>query len=779
VSLLIFDGTRRWRRLAGTVAVGTLLMVPVLPPEASGSAGVPSTPSDLSAVAANGSATIAFRVTDLGGSAITDVQYRVDSSSETDWRSFGWLNETALDPTTPARTHYVYTVDGLRNGRDQIVDLRVVNAQGPSDHQSITVRPRITTAVGTQGEDFWFAFLDHASKSGTAVVLSMFVAVSEDTNVTLMGSALPGGSITTKVLASEGIKEIRIASGAGNGNNWMSRLRARPIGQRLDGQFRMRSVEDRSLRLVADLPVAAYGLNLWPGTTDAYVLIPTAGLGQRYRAASLWSIHGTNFDSDLSAATVVAATRNDTTVTLSNIPVGTNIPGGVLGPDDPDSVTVTLQAGQTFSYREPGQRRASDLRFSNVSGRLIVADKPIAVFSGNERTVTPPARHFPPVFNVSGDEIEVAPSPAGATDHAVSQLAPTNAWGSEFIAVRYPRTNALGDLVLIVADSDGTEVTIDGEMATTLDAGEFEIFRVLPKPAEGLFAGATIRTSRPAQAFQYLTMGAYPFAGDNRNADADPAMALLPPTEQFLRDYTLTPVSTNFVFHAVNVVIPSASVPSFRINGTAPDGSGAIAGIASNATFQPIGTSGFSGAQIHLLDDTLAYRFTADRDFGVFLYGGRANDGYATPGGFAVRNLDAVRAAAANPPAVVEGVRVVCEADPLETCLAATCNISGGDPDIDILWRASTDGVPFAGEGARLDEAGRGSFTFSPSGVPIGGIVDVELVEWGASDSFTVTGCIPRSVPAGEGGAVPGWLVVLGLLALVGLSAVRRQAVIG
>jgi hypothetical protein len=748
VSLLIFDGTRRWRRLAGTVAVGTLLMVPVLPPEASGSAMVPSTPSDLSAVAANGSATIAFRVDDIG-SGITDVQYRVDSSSETDWRSFGWLNE----PLT-GRTHYVYTVDGLRNDRDQTVDVRVLNSDGPSSPGRITVRPRVTTGSGTQGEDFWFAFLDHGASS---VGLRVFIAVSEVTNVTIMGSPLPA-PITRSALPA-GVHEINILADT---EATAPRIRARKVTDLLEDQPRVRSTEDRSLRLVTDRPVAAYGLNIASTSTDAFVMVPATALGQRYRGAGLWSIGTGN---DASAAMVVAATRNDTEVTVSDFPV---VGGGET------SVTITLQAGQTFSYREPGTRNDANRRLNTMSGRLITSTKPVAVFSGNERTRMPSAREFP------GSLALVGSNPVGNTDHAVSQLVPTSGWGSEFVAVRFPRTNPQGDIVLIVADTDGTEVSIDGERVATLDAGEFEHIRVMPKPTSGTFASAVIQTSHPAQVFHFMGPGTYaigPYLSGS--GDGDPSMAMLPPVEQFLRDYTLTPVSTLFTLHAVNVVIPTSAVPSFRINGVALDADGGIAGLVSDATFAPIGTSGFSGAQIRLLDASLAYRFTADQDFGVFLYGARNADGYATPGGFAVRNLDAVRAAAANPPAVVRGVRVACEADPLETCLAATCNISGGDPGIDILWRASTDGVAFAGEGVRLDEAGRGSFTFSPSGVPIGGIVDVELVEWGASDSFTVTGCIPRSVPAGEGGAVPGWLVVLGLLALLGSSAVRRQAVIG
>ena len=747
---------RRVRAVVGVVMLA--LVLPLVPsPVAAQSAGVPSAPSGLSAIAANGSATISFEVDDVGGSAISDVQFRVDSTSEDAWRSFDWMNE----PWPGGRTHFVHTVDGLRNGRAQTVDLRVVNDAGPGPAASITVTPRATRSEGTTGEDFWFAYLDNGI---TGRRLTAFVAVTRDTRVTIMGAQL-AQPIVRDILASEGIVEIEIAT--------TDALAALLGPQKYDrtGAQRVATTEGRSVRLVADAPVTVYALNQVSSTTDAYVLIPSDGLGTRYRGASLWSIPETSVSlADTTAAMVIAATRNDTEVVISNVPV----PGGGT-----TSIDLTLQAGQTFSYREPGTRDLTDPRLRNMSGRLITANRPIAVFSGNERVRTPAARHFPPVLDAGGSEVLVNPSPGGATDHAVSQLAPTSAWGAEFVAVRYPRTNAQGDLVLIVADTDGTEVTIDGELATTLDAGEFEVFRILPKPADGQFAGAVIRTSAPTQVYQYLAQGTFRIGTFTSTASniGDPAMALLPPSEQFLADYTLAPVSPVFAFHAVNVVIPDGAVSSFRINGVAPDGSGAIPGVVADATFRPIGTSGYFGAQIHLLDASISYRFTASEGFGVFLYGGRQNDGYATPGGFAIRDLDTARAAANAPPVAVSGVQVVCEQDPALGCGGVTCRVSGGEPDIDILWRASVGGEAFAGEGVTLDGAGVGSFSFVPSRALVGSIIDVELVAWGASDAVTVAGCIPSSVPAGEGGVpMPLALLFAAIVSVAGAVLVGRRA---
>jgi hypothetical protein len=107
-----------------------------------------------------------------------------------------------------------------------------------------------------------------------------------------------------------------------------------------------------------------------------------------------------------------------------------------------------------------------------------------------------------------------------------------------------------------------------------------------------------------------------------------------------------------------------------------------------------------------------------------------------------------------------------------------TCEVTGGDPDIDMLWRAAFDGSVFASRGVRLGPDGVGSFSFTvPRGAACGTIT-VELVEWLPPMTIEVA-CspVPTSLPAGEGG-VPGSLVVLGVLTLAGAGVlVRRMGV--
>jgi len=119
-------------------------------------------------------------------------------------------------------------------------------------------------------------------------------------------------------------------------------------------------------------------------------------------------------------------------------------------------------------------------------------------------------------------------------------------------------------------------------------------------------------------------------------------------------------------------------------------------------------------------------------------------------------------------PAAASGPMLVCTPDPVVPGGTVTCQITGGDPNIDILWRASFNGA-FAGAGVRLDEQGRGTFTFVAPRGAAGQSVAVTLVEWTDPVSVGVTAnVVPVSLPAGEGsGGVPLLPLLLATLLLV------------
>jgi hypothetical protein len=163
--------------------------------------------------------------------------------------------------------------------------------------------------------------------------------------------------------------------------------------------------------------------------------------------------------------------------------------------------------------------------------------------------------------------------------------------------------------------------------------------------------------------------------------------------------------------------------------------------------------------------------------------GATANVGFAATGFEPVvsgrwQGLVLVRAADPSASAVAPsrpvGPQLGCTLDGALTVGApVTCTVSGGDPGIDILWRAAYNPV-IAEQGVTLDANGSGAFTFVVPAAAVGEVITVELVEWLAPVSLgTADGPTPTSVPAGSGPApAPVWPVLL--LALAGGLALRR-----
>jgi hypothetical protein len=119
-------------------------------------------------------------------------------------------------------------------------------------------------------------------------------------------------------------------------------------------------------------------------------------------------------------------------------------------------------------------------------------------------------------------------------------------------------------------------------------------------------------------------------------------------------------------------------------------------------------------------------------------------------------------------PVAASNLTLDCTPDPVQPGSPVTCDVSGGDAGITILWRALLDGA-FTEQGVTLDEGGRGSFTFIAPVDARDRTVTVELVEWGVTDTVDVGSSVPIRVSAGEGAAATTVTMRVGLLGLVGL----------
>jgi surface protein len=125
-------------------------------------------------------------------------------------------------------------------------------------------------------------------------------------------------------------------------------------------------------------------------------------------------------------------------------------------------------------------------------------------------------------------------------------------------------------------------------------------------------------------------------------------------------------------------------------------------------------------------------------------------------------------------------VTVACSPTDPAAGATVTCEVRGGDPDIDVLWRAAAG--PTVVEGSvRLGPDGQGTFTFLVPRSALGLPLTVELVAWtGPVPVGTVGGPVPSGVPAGEGRGPAGLLAwIVAIVALVGTAGGTRSRRIG
>ena len=327
-------------------------------------------------------------------------------------------------------------------------------------------------------------------------------------------------------------------------------------------------VEDKGIHVTAGADVSVYGLNRIQFTTDAYLGLPTDILGTEYLVLGSPPANG-------ASEGAVIATTNGTTVTVTpTADLDTGQPAGT-------PFSVIMNQGQTFQFGSLA---------GDVSGTVVTADKPIGVYGGNACANIPDTSTF-------------------YCDHIVEQMPPVTAWGKSFLTVPLA-TRLNGDTFRIVAAQDGTAVRVNGSLVATLNRGG-----VWQQIIDGQ---SQISADKPILVAQYSNGTTYD------NVTSDPFEMLIPPTEQFLPAYTVSTPATGFSANFINVVAPTASIASVKLDGA----------VVPAASFTAIGSSGFSGAQLTV--DLGSHTVSSSLPIGAYSYGFADFDSYGYPGGMSL-----------------------------------------------------------------------------------------------------------------------------------------------
>ena len=237
--------------------------------------------------------------------------------------------------------------------------------------------------------------------------------------------------------------------------------------------------------------IAVFGLQIGDGNCDAFLALPTDVLGTRYYPVTFWPA-----TTQIQVAVLVTVDGTTVGITFQRdleiaiIYQGASFVGG-------DTMTIFLRRYDILIIQSE----------SDLTGTLIEADNPIAVFSGNKFAELP------------------GPNNARPSSHLTEQIPPLGTWGTTFVAFPIPHidNSATNRFLKFVAEYDNTEINIPGVSTITLRrAGDFTGTNIFIR--EPFFR---IDANKPILAVMY--MEGYQ-ANDGSNFD--PTMLLLVPTQQ-------------------------------------------------------------------------------------------------------------------------------------------------------------------------------------------------------------------------------------------------------
>ena len=352
-------------------------------------------------------------------------------------------------------------------------------------------------------------------------------------------------------------------------------------------------------------------------SNDASLLIPTPSVYTDYVVSAYDTYSASNQeDSYVSYATIIGINDQDTVITVKPTAAITAA-NGIPAIEANTEGTITLKKGQVAQIETKGK---------DLSGTRIYCD------------ATKSDCH--PFVVFSGLDCALIPLTYGYCDHIEQQLFPVQTWGKKYILVKTKEKNEEWDLVRIYASKDGTKLTFkpvtpekitvpDGwqsftvkDVKTELNAGEYSEF---------YFKGTlTVEANEQIMVAQYLT-GSMMISQNcqsslfHSNCVGDPAMMLIPPAEQFRKDYLfLTPGS--YKANYATIIMTTGEDPT--LDGSfVPD-------------IKEIEGTDYSYAVVWLGNAFKNHTLTCDKNpCGLFVYGWEQDVSYAYPGGLNFEKL--------------------------------------------------------------------------------------------------------------------------------------------
>ena len=412
-----------------------------------------------------------------------------------------------------------------------------------------------TQPLASSGKEFWVGFMQNAY-GAQSLRLNIAAPVGATGTVSM---PLTGWS-TPFAIAANGQATITI-----------------PINAEHTGS---ETVTNKGVFVQSDNDIAVTAISFQSFTTDGAQVMPVRSLGTRYRAQAYRGLPG--FADFYKSELLIVATQPGTQVTITpSVNTSGGHPAGT-------PFTVNLEAGETCQVQ-------SALAALDLTGTSVVATqqsgtcRPFAVFSGSM------------CANV--------PVTCPACDHIYEQMVPTDQWGTLFHTVLMQ--NIASYTYRILAEQNGTQISIDGGAPITLNAGQNH-------EVNAATTAACITSTLPVSVAQHME-------GFNCAGQGDPSMLeLLPDDRKSTSALWSTVASAQITGHAISVALPTGNIGQLTIDGAS----------VSAALFQAYaGCAGWSCAKVPVTAGT--HRIAAAGGFIAYATGTGTGESYA----FSVGNV--------------------------------------------------------------------------------------------------------------------------------------------
>ena len=369
-----------------------------------------------------------------------------------------------------------------------------------------------------------------------------------------------------------------------------------------------------SFFIQASRPVIAHQFNPLHNvrvySNDASLLLPVHALGREHLGMTWPS--GPNmvpFPAQSGYLTVVAASPGRTNLLV--IPTCDVEAGPDLGPFDAgEALRFTLEQYQVLNLTAAPAQIALNPVSSDLTGTIISADRPVAVFGGHEEAVI-----GDPDRNAGADPWEEADEGSCCAEHLEQQLFPVSTWGRRYVAAKaHPRGEdydgwkvlaALGDTVI------STDPPIAGLDGVTL--AQAESLLVFSDQSFELTATGPVMLGQFLVSQQQTSQGI-----------GDPAFILSVPVEQ-LRSHYVFLVPLDYREDWITLVRPAGE--PVQLDGAA----------VPEADFHPVGGGDWEIAYRAL--DSGVHEVEAEAPFALYAYGFDSAVSYGYPGGLDLQAL--------------------------------------------------------------------------------------------------------------------------------------------